>query len=88
MKFFSETVLDKAAIYFSVLISDYEIRRRESDATTLDRFIRYTLISLGNMIAAYYFKHHKDELVKFIESDECKQMIVNKLVERFEVKIK
>lgn len=71
---------------FQVDIDDREFNRLET-STLLKRFEISILSKLANMIAAYWFKKHKDQIDEWLNSDEAKEAIAKELASRIKLSL-
>lgn len=83
----AHTYRNRDETVFSVLVNDMEIQEHEQSRSLLHRFREHVLSKMGSMIAAYYFKNHKDELLQFIHSNDFKQAITDEISRRIIVKV-
>jgi len=86
MKFFAQKSLHKPETMFAALVDDMEFHAESSRYR--ERFIISLLNRICLMVAGYYFKRHREELVTFIQSDELKFLIAKELANEIRMELK
>lgn len=87
MKFDSYKAANSSHTIFSAIIGDMEFYEKENSNLLLERFRNYILTKLALMIAGYYFKHHKDEFITFLNSNEIKVMVAKELSNKIKLEL-
>jgi hypothetical protein len=88
MKFFQESHGIDSTQVFGVLVSDREVAARAHSMNTLLRFQDVVLSRLANMLAAYTFKQLRAEWQTFLQSEELKGMVADRIAARLQVEVK
>lgn len=54
-------------------------------ADRIDKLLNYIMMRLGNMVAAYYFKHHKEELLSQITEEMVSKALADEFAKRIKI---
>lgn len=83
MKFFSERQFDKTII--GVILTDLELKQKESYLG--NQFIFSVMNRISMMVAAYYFKKHKEEIIEMLNGEDIKHRIAVEIASKIRIEI-
>lgn len=87
MKFKTLHTVDMLSTAFSAIVSDEEIANSVFSERRFNIFTNMVLNRLANMVAAYYFKKHRERFDDFLASEECAIAITKHLAERISLSV-
>lgn len=73
---------------FAAEVAESELYDSSLGRSVWERFHLAIWDRIGNMVAAYYFKHHRNEIMKWLETEDARDRIARAIADRIELNLK